>query len=70
MSAMLLKTPDAAKRLGVSEAFLEKHRCSGTGPAFVKLGRAVAYREVDLDQWVAARVRTSTSEQVPVGGAV
>lgn len=58
----LLRTPDAAKRLGVSESYLEKRRCSGDGPAYVALGRAVAYRESDLTAWVESRLRRSTSE--------
>ncbi len=60
---VLLRTPDAARRLGVSTSYLQKQRHFGTGPAYVKLGRAVAYREADLDSWVAERVQQSTSEQ-------
>lgn len=58
----LLRTTDAAKRLGVSTSYLEKQRHFGTGPAYVKLGRAVAYRESDLEAWVAANIRQNTSE--------
>ena len=58
----LLRTTDAAKRLGVSASFLEKQRHFGGGPAYAKLGRAVVYREADLDSWVEARVRHNTSE--------
>lgn len=57
----LVRTPEVARRLGVSESYLEKQRHFGTGPAFVKIGRAVAYRECDLDEWIASRVRNSTS---------
>lgn len=58
----LLRTPDAAQRLGVSASFLEKQRYLGTGPDYVKIGRSVAYRESDIDAWVAAQVRQNTSQ--------
>lgn len=58
----LYRTPDAAKRLSLSESSLEKMRCAGNGPAFVRLGRAVAYRESDLEAWVAANTCRNTSE--------
>lgn len=64
----LLRTPDAAQRLGVSASFLEKQRCLGTGPDYVKIGRSVVYRECDIDAWVAAQVRRNTSQ--PAGGGV
>lgn len=60
----LLRTSDAAKRLGVSASFLEKQRYLGTGPDYVKIGRSVAYRECDIDSWVAALVRQNTSQTV------
>lgn len=63
----LLRTPDAARRVGVSVSYLEKLRQSGTGPAFVHLGRIVAYREGDLESWIASHVKRSTSE--PAKGA-
>jgi len=58
---MFLKTPEAAKYLRLSEAFLEKARTYGGGPKFAKLGRVVVYRREDLDSWVASRVQDSTS---------
>jgi hypothetical protein len=58
----LLKTPDAALRLGLSPRTLEKHRCYGTGPAFHKLGGRVVYSIEALDAWVALGLRRSTSD--------
>lgn len=58
----LIKTPDVARYLGVSVAFLEKARVYGGGPKFVKVGRRVAYRRADLEEWVNSRVQESTSE--------
>lgn len=63
----LLRTADAARRLGISVSFLEKQRCLGQGPAYLKIGRSVAYRESDIDAWVAAQVRQNTSQ--PAVGA-
>lgn len=56
----MLKVTEAAERLGLSISTLNKWRCFGTGPRFVKLGSAVFYREEDLESFVAAQVRTST----------
>mgnify|MGYP002795039107 CR=1 FL=1 len=57
-----LKTEEAAAFLQVKPATLEQWRWSGKGPLFVKLGRAVIYRKVDLDDFVSARVFGSTTE--------
>src|SRR3546814_18811399 len=46
-----LRTPEAARFLGLSGRTLEKHRTYGTGPAYRKLGgRAVSAVE-DLPSW-------------------
>ena len=37
----LLRTPDAARFLGVSNRTLEKHRTYGTGPVYRKIGGRV-----------------------------
>jgi hypothetical protein len=58
----LLTQRDAANMLRLSQRTLERWRVSGDGPCFVKAGRRVAYRPADLDAWIAARVRHSTSE--------
>jgi predicted DNA-binding transcriptional regulator AlpA len=58
----LLTQRQAAEMLCLSERTLERWRVSGDGPAYVKLGRRVAYRECDLIEWVARRIRTSTSQ--------
>lgn len=63
MSAAVLRTPDAAKYIGLSPSTLTKMRLrGGDTPPFVKLGtRSVGYRLADLDEWVAGRRRSSTS---------
>ena len=56
-----VRTPDAAAFLGLSGRTLEKHRCTGTGPVFRKLGGRVVYAIDDLEAWAAERTRNSTS---------
>jgi excisionase family DNA binding protein len=68
----LLTTAEAAKRLRVSRKTLEGWRWRGGGPRFVKLGDAVRYQVADLEAFVAAGARTSTSEEpraAAAGGA-
>lgn len=61
--ARILRTADAARLVGLSESSLEKLRCRGDGPAFIKIGsRAVGYLVTDLDDWLQSRRRRSTSE--------
>jgi excisionase family DNA binding protein len=58
----VLPTETAATYLGLSPKTLETLRTRGGGPPFLKLGRRVVYRKADLDTWLAARVRRSTSD--------
>jgi len=58
----LLTTSEAAGRLKVTPRMLEARRSRGGGPPFVKVGRAVRYREADLEAWIAERTRASTSD--------
>ena len=60
--ARALTTLEAAAYCGSSASTLEKYRVFGCGPVFVKIGRRVAYRVEDLDSWIAANRRRSTSE--------
>ena len=60
----IIDTTEAAKRLGLSASTLNKLRLTGGGPRFATLGRAIRYRVPDLDAWVAARLRESTSQSV------
>jgi hypothetical protein len=49
-----LTTVEAAKYLKLSRQFLEaaRHRADGSGPAYIKLVRAVRYRRSALDAWM------------------
>jgi excisionase family DNA binding protein len=53
---------EAAEYLRSSESTLAKKRLNGDGPSFVRIGRAIRYRRSDLDAWMSASIRTSTSE--------
>ncbi len=57
-----VRTHDAAAFLGLSGRTLEKHRCTGTGPVFRKLGGRVVYAIDDLEAWAAELARNSTSD--------
>lgn len=52
----------AADLTGLSVSTLNKMRLTGDGPAYLKLGRRVAYDLADLDSWLASKRRHSTSE--------
>ena len=58
----MLRVTEAANFLNLSASFLNKLRCSGGGPAFRKIGRAVLYDPADLEAWLSARRRVSTSD--------
>jgi len=57
-----LRTPEAARFLGLSDRTLEKHRTYGTGPAYRKLGGRVVYSLEDLQAWANRGTKTSTSD--------
>jgi len=58
----LLTTPEAANLLGLKPETLEIWRWAGRGPNFYKLGRAVRYKQADLDAFIDAGYRLSTEE--------
>ena len=57
-----LRTPEAARFVGLSIRTLEKHRIYGTGPRYSKLGGRVVYRVEDLQAWVESGAKASTSD--------
>jgi predicted DNA-binding transcriptional regulator AlpA len=57
-----LRTPEAARFLGLSGRTLEKHRTYGTGPRYSKLGGRVVYQVDDLQAWVNRGAKASTSD--------
>lgn len=59
---MLLTEEQLAERWGIASKTLANKRCNGEGPPYIKLGRLVRYDVAQIDAWLAARVRHSTSE--------
>jgi predicted DNA-binding transcriptional regulator AlpA len=57
-----LRTPEAARFLGLSGRTLEKHRYFGTGPAYRRLGGRVVYAIEDLRAWADRGLKYSTSD--------
>lgn len=57
-----LRTHEAGRFLGLSGRTLEKHRVSGTGPAYLKIGGRVVYSVDDLRAWAEQGRQTSTSD--------
>lgn len=61
-----LNTAEAAVYLQLGRSTLEKKRITGDGPRYVKLGcgkgARVTYEVGDLDAWLEAMKRRSTSE--------
>jgi predicted DNA-binding transcriptional regulator AlpA len=61
----LLTQREAASVLRLSERTLERLRVTGLGPQFLRCGgRAIRYRQSDLENWIGGRVVASTSQAV------
>jgi len=58
----LLTVDEAAKILRCSKASLDKWRLTGKGPMFVRVGRRVRYRRIDLADFIMRSTRFSTSD--------
>jgi hypothetical protein len=58
-----LSAQDAAAYTGISKSTMAKMRCRGDGPAYLQpCRRRVVYARADLDNWLHASRRNSTSE--------
>lgn len=55
----LLDERTLARQLGVSVSTLQTWRYLGRGPRYLKVGRLVRYRNVDIDAYIAANLRGS-----------
>jgi predicted DNA-binding transcriptional regulator AlpA len=66
----ILTTPQTADFLKLGVSTVEKLRCHGGGPKFIKLGsRRVAYLKSDLEEWIAARPRSGSTSELPAGAS-
>jgi len=61
----ILRPSEAGSYLSLSRQRLAKLRLEGGGPAYIKAGRSVLYRIEDLENWLAANRRKSTSDTSP-----
>ncbi len=62
----LLTEPEAAARLRMLPATLRRWRWAGRGPAYIRVsGRAIRYAVSDIEAFVTAARRTSTSDPGP-----
>ncbi len=61
-SEVYMNDVEAAAYLGISRSWLTKLRVRGGGPPHVKLGRRCLYRRSDLDGFMRAHLRRTTSE--------
>lgn len=53
MTKRILRTVEAAEYVGLAPSTLEKLRCKGEGPTFIRLGgKAVGYDLEDLNRWL------------------
>lgn len=57
-----LRTPEAARFVGLSGRTLEKHRTYGTGPRYSKIVGRVVYRLDDHQTWVDQGRKNTTSD--------
>lgn len=60
---MKLNQKLAAEYLGIPERSLSSSRVRGGGPPYYKIGQRVVYDSAELDAWLSARRRTSTSDR-------
>lgn len=58
----LLTELSAAALLHLSVRTLQSWRGRGTGPSFVRMGRAIRYRRSDLEQWVSSNIVSMAGE--------
>jgi len=56
----VMTVTQAADYLGLAVSTLNKWRCHGGGPIYIKLGRAVRYRTQDLDEFINLQMRENT----------
>ena len=57
---VLIPASDVPRYLGIAQQTMNRWRCEGKPPRYVRLGRRVFYRSSDLSQWVRSQVRENT----------
>lgn len=59
----LLDTHQLAKRWNVSARTLERHRTTGDGPRYLRVGGAIRYRLVDIEAFEAEQLASAEAER-------
>jgi hypothetical protein len=59
----LLNEEEAGRTLKIAVKTLQSWRSRGGGPPYIKLGRCVRYRIRDLEAFISAQCRFSTSDR-------
>jgi len=62
MRLEFIDTPRLAALTGIAASTWTKRRLTGDGPPHLKVGRRVLYRWQDVETWLAAKARQSTSD--------
>lgn len=71
MATQHLNQTQLAARWGISPRTLERWRCEGQGPRYLKLGGRVAYRVEDIEDFESRRAQPSNIPDLePVSGAL
>lgn len=65
----LVNEYEAARRLGLKVSTMRRWRWQGIGPVFCRIGAAIRYDPCDLDAFIAAGRRASTSADQPPSAA-
>lgn len=52
VNSPLIPTAEAAKYLRIGQSLLNRMRRENTGPDYIKLGRKVFYRQLELDKFI------------------
>lgn len=58
----LYSQKELAPILGKSEAWFERARWNGNGPAFVKIGRSPRYQGATVNAWLAGKTCSNTGQ--------
>jgi len=59
----LIDEKQAARLCGFTVRGMQAKRLNGTGPRYIKLGRAVRYRPESIQQWLESQSVSSTCER-------
>lgn len=70
MNVKHLNQRELAERWSISTDSLERWRCEGLGPVFLKLQGRVLYRVEDVEAFEINSLRKSTSDRFMAGGAL